>query len=98
MQFERNAGQRRLDVLTRHIIPGSTSGSSIDNVQQHQQRSALLTLQRQQTTASDGGMFAGQVVVITGQGNAVVHHELAGDIGSYALPQVVLESPEMLRA
>jgi hypothetical protein len=64
MQTAENASQRRLDVLTRHILPGSTAGSSTCTVSQ-QQQSVLPTVQRQ-ATAGTGGMFAGQVVVITG--------------------------------
>lgn len=66
MPAEGDVIQRRLDVLTRHIIPGGTAGSSTSAVSQHEQ-SVAPTLQRQPTAGNNAGVFAGQVVVITGQ-------------------------------
>jgi flagellar basal body rod protein FlgC len=66
MQSAGSASQRRLDVLTRHIATSSTASSN-GTAPQQQQQSVLPTLQRQHTAGSNGGMFAGQVVVITGQ-------------------------------
>jgi hypothetical protein len=70
MQPEASASQRRLDVLTRQIVPGSTASSS-STALQHQQ-GVLPTLQRQPTAGGNAGMFAGQVVVITGGDSIVI--------------------------
>jgi hypothetical protein len=66
MQSAGSASQRRLDVLTMQIVTSSTESSN-GTVLQQQQQSVPPTLQRQHTAGSNGGMFAGQVVVITGQ-------------------------------
>ncbi|WIA16645.1 hypothetical protein OEZ85_013308 [Tetradesmus obliquus] len=70
MQAEGDASQRRLDVLTRHITPGGTAGSSTRAVSQHEQ-SVAPTLQRQPTAGNNAGVFAGQVVVITGAAKGI---------------------------
>jgi hypothetical protein len=78
MQSAGSATQRRLDVLTKQIVTGSTASSS-GAVLQQQQQSVPPTLQRQHTAGSNGGMFAGQVVVITGQ-SYLVNQATANDV------------------